>query len=359
MGGFILNFNKGNLKMVILACIAALSVTACSGNANEATTEVNESKEPSVTQSKALSDYLQKPITFTAASGAGGGLDQAARILAKVLSTEKIVTQTLTVENKPGGGQAVAMAEFITKDKTNSHKFLVVSPPIVINNLKKDGYSPHSFKDMTPIAHLFNDYAIIAVKADSKYKDLISLFEAIKADPSKVTIAGGSSPGSQDHLNPMMIAVKAGIDPKKVKYLSYDGGGEAMTALLGGNADVLSTDLVGMGEFIEAGKIRILGISGPARLPGKFKDIPTYKEQGIDVEYVNWRGVFGVKDIPQEVVAYWEEKIKTMSDTDSWKQNLEMNGSQGTYQNSAEFKVFLEQQEEMFKEVLGALDMLK
>ncbi|MDF2683189.1 MAG: putative transport protein [Brevibacillus sp.] len=310
---------------VLLTTAMALSLAACGGGGGQ-TAAGGE---------KAASTYPEKPIVINAPSGAGGGLDKTARSLAKVMSASKLVEKTIT------------------------YKLLLPSTPIIINNLKKEGNSPHSYNDMTPLAQLTKDYGAIVVKADSPYKDLKSLMDAIKADPTKVTVAGGSAPGSLDHLTFLMPAVKAGIDPKTVKYISYDGGGEAIASLLGGNADVLATDVSGAGEYLKSGKVKILGVSSPERLKGLFKDIPTYKESGYDTELINWRGVFGPKEMSPEAVAFWEEKLKAMTQTPEWKAELETNGWDDGYKSGADFKTYLGEQEKMFKEILGLLNMAK
>lgn len=332
---------------LILTGAMAVSLAACGGGAQTSSGE------------KAASSYPEKPIVITAPSGAGGGLDKTARSVSKVMSATKLVDKSISVENKPGGGQAVGLADFVTQDKKNNYKLLLPSTPIIINNLKKEGNSPHSFNDMTPLALLTKDYGAIAVKADSPYQDLKSLMDAIKADPTKVTVAGGSAPGSLDHLTFLMPAVKAGIDAKTVKYISYDGGGEAIASLLGGNADVLATDISGSGEYLKSGKIKVLGVSSPERLKGIFKDIPTYKESGYDTELINWRGVFGPKDMSPDAVAYWEEKLKAMTQTPEWKTELETNGWDDGYKNGTDFKSYLTEQEKMFKEILTLLNMAK
>jgi putative tricarboxylic transport membrane protein len=335
---------------ILATGVLAMSLTACG----------SEGGHSSSAQSGQTTDrYPDKPITVIAPSGAGGGLDKTARALTKALGETKLVQQTMTVENKPGGGQAVGLAEFVTKEKKNSYKLFLPSVPLIINNLKKEGNSPYSYKDLTPIAQLTKDYGVILVNKDSKYKDLKSLFEDMKAHPSKITLAGGSAPGSQDHLIAMLPAVKAGIDPKTIKYISYDGGGEAITALLGGNADVLATDISGAEEYIRAGKVRALGISSPTRLKGAQNNIPTYKEQGIDAEFTIWRGLFGSKGMSPEAVKFWEEKIKALSETEQWKKELQTNGWENGYKNSADFKKFLEEQEKSIQELLTSLDMAK
>lgn len=330
----------------------ALSLAACSNSASDS------SKAASSNSNEAAS-YPEKPLTVTAPSGAGGGLDTTARALSKVLQETGLSKTTITVENKPGGGQAVGLVEFISGDSADPYRLYLPSVPLLINNLKKEGNSPYSYRDLTPLAQLTKDYGAIVVPADSKYKDLKSLFAELKKSPSSLTIAGGSAPGSQDHLVAMLPAVKAGIDATKIKFLSYDGGGEAMTALIGGNADVLATDISGTGEYLKAGKIRVLGVSSPERLKGTYTDIPTYKEAGIDAEFTIWRGLFGPKDMPDYAVEYWNKTLSEMSQAPEWKKVLETNGWEDGYKDSKDFTAFLEEQEKLVKEILTSLNMQK
>lgn len=303
--------------------------------------------------------YPTKAITVVAPSGAGGGWDLTARSLTKVLSETKIVEQPLTVENKPGGGGAVFMAEYATQQVENNEMLFVNSPPIIINNLKKEGNSPYGYKNTTPLAQLTKDYGAIVVKADSQFTDLKSVLEEVKKDPSKLTFAGGSAPGSMDHLISILPAYKYGVDPTKVKYVSYDGGGEAITALLGGNADVIGTDASSVKEFLKAGKVRVLAVTSTERISGDFKDVPTAKEQGIDAEFTIWRGVFGPEKMSEEAKSYWEKSIEKLVNTPEWKTEVETQGWEMEYKNGSDFKKFLEEQEKQIEQLLTALGMQK
>ncbi|MEX3617440.1 tripartite tricarboxylate transporter substrate binding protein [Paenibacillus glucanolyticus] len=346
-------------KVVLISVILAIGLTACgSSNKTETSAHKTETAATSTSSEAQKSSYPKKAITITAPSGVGGGLDLTARALSKVLSQTKLVTQSITVENKPGGGQAVGLADF-TQEKNNAYQLYLPSAPLIINNLRKEGHSPYSFRDLTPLAQLTTDYGAIVVKADSKYNDLATLLADLKNDPSSITLAGGSAPGSQDHLIAMLPAVKAGVDATKIKFISYDGGGEAITALLGGHVEVLSTDISGVTEYQKAGKVKVLGISAPARLTGQFADIPTYKEQGIDAEFTIWRGLFGSKDMPADAVEYWNAQLKTLSEKEEWKQQLQANGWENGYKNAADFQKFLEDQEKVIQELLTSLGMQK
>ncbi|WP_246939006.1 tripartite tricarboxylate transporter substrate binding protein [Bacillus pinisoli] len=343
---------------VLFISLLVLSLAACGGTTQE-TSSNSGSNSSNSNSGEASSDYPTKPITVVAPSGAGGGWDLTARAVAKVFGETKLVDQTITVENKPGGGGAVFLAEYATQDTKNPYKLFISSPPILINNLKKEGNSPFGYKDTTPLAQLTKDYGAIVVNADSPYNDLASLLEAIKNDPTKITAAGGSSPGSMDHLIAVLPAFKYGVDPKQVKYVSYDGGGEAIAALLGGNADFIATDASSVGEYLKAGKVRVLAVTSTERLAGDLAEVPTLKEAGVDADFTIWRGIFGPKEMTDAEQAYWEEKLTELSTNESWLKELEANGWESEFKSSDDFNSFLENQEQVITELLTALGMQK
>ena len=307
----------------------------------------------------ASSNYPDKTINIVAPSGAGGGWDLTARSIAKTMNDTKLIEKPITVENKPGGGGAVYMAEFATKEADNDYALMVKSPPILINANKAEGNSPYGYKDTKPLAQLTRDYGAIVVQADSEFKSLTDVLEAIKADATKVTLAGGSAPGSMDHLVGILPAYEYGIDPKSVKYVSYDGGGEAVAALLGNNADVIATDASTISEYVKSGDVRVLAVSSSERLEGVLSDVPTFMEEGIDTEFTIWRGLFGPKDMSDEAFDYWTSKLDELVETDEWKAELERNGWQSEYRNAEDFTTYLEDQDKVIVELLTALDMQK
>ncbi|WP_316568224.1 tripartite tricarboxylate transporter substrate binding protein [Neobacillus sp. YIM B06451] len=334
-------------SLLAAAGVLALSLGACS------------EKETAGGKKKSGSDYPNKAITVVAPSGAGGGWDLTARSFTKILSETKLVKQPMTVENKPGGGGAVFMAEYATQQASNNQMLFVNSPPIIINNLKKEGNSPYGYANTTPLAQLTRDYGAIVVKADSKFTDLKSVLDEVKKDPAKLTFAGGSAPGSMDHLISILPAFEYGIDPSKVKYVSYDGGGEAITALLGGNADVIGTDASSVKEFVKAGKVKVLAVTSSERLEGDYADVPTAKEQGVDAEFTIWRGVFGPEKMSDDAKDYWDKTIAKLVETPEWKTEVESQGWELEYKNSEDFKQFLKDQEGQVQKLLEALGMQK
>lgn len=340
---------RKKVTAVLCASLLTLGLAACSKDSASTPGKEKDKK----------SNYPEKALTVVAPSGAGGGWDLTARSFIKVLGETKLVKQPLAVENKPGGGGAVFMAEYATQDVQNNEKLFVNSPPIIINNLKKEGNSPYGHKNTTPLAQLTKDFGAIVVKEDSKYKDLKSLLDDVKKDPQALTFAGGSAPGSMDHLISILPAYEYGVDPTKVKYVSYDGGGEAITALLGGNADVIGTDVSSVKEFLKAGKVRVLAVTSPDRLAGDFKDVPTAKEQGIDAEFTIWRGVFGPEKMSADAKKYWEETITKLVESKEWKDEVAAQGWEEDYKNSSDFKSFLNDQEKQVQQLLEALAMQK
>jgi putative tricarboxylic transport membrane protein len=304
------------------------------------------------------SKYPDQAVEIIAPANPGGGWDTLARTIQVSLETEELVPQPLSVTNKPGGGGGVGLA-YMAAQKGNDYTLVVYSPPLVINAINGT-FEGKTYKDLTPLAKLITDYQIIVVKADSPYQSLEDLLNAMRADPKAIKFAGVSSPGSMDHVAFAKIAKAAGIDPKQLEYIAFAGGGEATTALLGGNVTFLST---GIGESVaqlEAGTIRALAITAPERLKSDLlKDVPTVKELGYDVTYEIWRGVFGAADMSPEAKAYWEATIKTMVQSPTWKAQLEKLNWTDAYAPSSEFTTFLGQETETYQALLTELGFAK
>lgn len=342
-----------SLKKKFLALFSAatlsLALAACGDDSSESGGDTSSS-----------SNYPENNITIVAPSGAGGGWDLTARSIAKVMNETDLVEKAITVENQPGGGGAVFMATYATKEVENDYMLMVKSPPILINNLKAEGNSPYGYKDTTPLAQLTKDFGAIVVKADSPYKSLTDLLDAIKADATKITMAGGSAPGSMDHLITILPAYEYGIDPKSVKYVSYDGGGEAMAALLGNNADAIGTDISTVTSYVKSGDVRVLAVTSPEKLSIEgLEDIPTLYDLGIESEFTIWRGLFGPKNMSEEAKTFWVEQLTALNDKEEWKEELSRNGWEQDFRVGDDFTKFLEEQETVITEILTALGMQK
>lgn len=294
-----------------------------------------------------------KAIEIVAPAGAGGGWDTTARMAAKVFEEDKLIDKGVGVVNKPGGGGAVAWSSvFAQKDP---HQMFVASPPLLLVPL--NGQSKYGYEDFTPLANMIADYGAFAVNADAKWNNLNELFEDMKKDPSSISIVGTSAPGSMDHIQFVKVAKAAGVDVKKIKYVSDQDGG-ALTQLLNGSVQVFST---GVGETIEqvkAGKIKVLGVTSEERMTGEvLKDIPTVKEQGIDATFINWRGFFGPPDMSDAEIKYYEDKFKALNDSEGWKEIRENFGWNEMFMTSSEYNDFLKEQNDEMKALLDEIGL--
>jgi putative tricarboxylic transport membrane protein len=250
---------------------------------------------------------------------------------------------------------------FATQDAKNDHKLMIASTPFILNHIKKDGNSPIGPEQVYPLALLQVDYGIIAVKADSKYKTLKELLDAVKANPASVQFVGGGGPGTWDHLNSILLARKAGVDIKVVKYNTYDGGGEALTALLGGHGDALTSDVSSIKQYVQAGRVRVLGVSSDQRLADDevAKNFPTYREQGFDVVTANWRGAFLGKDVSEPAKKYWSDKVAALTATQEWKDELKKQGVIFAYKDPKGFYDFIKADQAMYTQIYKDLGMAK
>jgi putative tricarboxylic transport membrane protein len=247
----------------------------------------------------------------------GGGWDQTARSMENALRTDGIVKE-FRIEHKGGAGGTVGLPLFVATKKGQDNAIMVggmvMVGAIIANN------SPVTLKDVVPIARLTGEAQVIVVPAESPFKTMKDLTDALKADPGKVSFAGGSA-GGTDHILAGLVAKAVGVDARKVAYVAYAGGGPAQAALLGNQ---VSAGVSGYGEFaeqIKAGKLRALGISADKRVPGI--DVPTLKEQGIDVVLFNWRGVFAAPGINDAQKKALTDVIEKMANGPTWKKELE------------------------------------
>ncbi len=246
----------------------------------------------------------------------GGGWDQTARSIEQALKAGSLI-KGAQVTNVGGAGGAVGLPQFVNQWKGQGNALMVAG--MVMVGALITNKSPVSMTQTVPIARLTGEFEVVVVPATSPLKSMADLAAAFKADPAKVSWAGGSA-GGTDHILAGMIAKAVGGDPKKVAYVAYAGGGPAQAALLGAQ---VTCGVSGYGEFaeqIKAGKLRALGISADKRQAGI--DIPTIKEQGINVELFNWRGVFappGVKDADRAAMI---ELMRKMNQSPAWKEQL-------------------------------------
>ncbi|AKE88639.1 MULTISPECIES: tripartite tricarboxylate transporter substrate binding protein [Rhodococcus] len=281
----------------------------------------------------------------------GGGYDLTARTAVKIMEDDGI-TGRVEVFNVIGAGGTVAMARLMN-EAGNDDLMMMMGLGVV-----GAGYTNGStarVSDATALARMVEEQEGILVPADSPLRTVDDFVAAWRADPSAITIGGGSSPGGPDHLFPMETARAVGVDPKAVNFVSYDGGGDLLTALLG---EKITAGTSGLGEYvdqIEAGQVRVLAVSGNERVPGI--DAPTLREAGIDLTFTNWRGILAPPGISDEAKAAMVEALAKLHDTPAWKEALVKNGWSDAFATGPEFERFLEEQDERVSSTLSELGL--
>lgn len=242
----------------------------------------------------------------------GGGWDQTGRTMEQAMRAAGIVNN-FQFENVPGAGGAVGLPRFL--GMRGQGDILMVAGLVMIGSLIANK-SPVKITDATPIARLTGEYQVVVVPPNSPHRDMRSLAAAVKANPGSVSWAGGSA-GGTDHILVGMIGQNLGVEPKAMSYVAFAGGGPAQAALLGGQT---TAGVSGWGEFseqVKAGRLRAIGLSAPARQAGI--DVPTLKEQGIDVELANWRGVFGAPGLSAAQRTALTALVERMANSSQWK----------------------------------------
>jgi putative tricarboxylic transport membrane protein len=282
----------------------------------------------------------------------GGGYDLTARTAVKIMEDQDI-TGRVEVFNVIGAGGTVAMARLMN-EKGNDDLMMTMGLGVV--GATYTNGSNIKASDATAIAKLIEDPGAIFVPASSPFKTVQDFVTAWKADPSKVTIGGGSSPGGPDHLFPMELAKAVGVDPKTVNFITYDGGGDLLTALLGNKITVGTSSPGELIDQIEAGQLRVLAVSSDKRVEGV--DAPTLKESGIDLTFANWRGVLAPPGISDKAKQSMVKVLEEMHGTEQWKQALVKNGWTDAFVTGAEFETFLKDQDNRVSSTLTELGLL-
>jgi putative tricarboxylic transport membrane protein len=260
-----------------------------------------------------------------APADAGGGWDFTCRQIGKLMYDLKLVDQPVQVTNMAGAGGGVAYTHVVT-ERGSDADLIVAASSATTTRLAQNAFAGMTADQVRWVGAIGGDPGVIVVAKDSPFQTLNDLVEAIKADPTSVTFAGGSAAGGFDHLKPLMVLKSAGFtDFAKVKYIGLDGGAEAITQTIGGFTQAMTGDMSEISGFIKSGDVRALAVLTAEPVPG-FEEIPTAKSQGFDVEVVNWRGLYVPKDISDEDFNAWAEKLQVIADSAEWKQIMVENG---------------------------------
>ncbi len=271
----------------------------------------------------------------------GGGWDFTCRQVGKVMQDEGLIDKTMQVVNLAGGGGGVAYAEVVNK-RNDSNDLLIAASSATSTRLAQNAFPGNTMDQVRWVASIGADYGMIAVSKSSPVNTLPELLAMVKADPTSVAFAGGSAVGGWDHLKVLIAAKASGVeDVRTVKYVAFDGGGEAVTQLLAGSVQAFTGDISEAKGFVDSGDIKVLAVLAPERLEGDFAQFPTAKEQGVDALGANWRGFYAPKGMSDEAYAAWVEKISTLYASDAWKAVMAQNGIAPLDLQGAEFEAFV------------------
>ena len=281
----------------------------------------------------------------------GGGWDQTGRVIDQVLRAEKLAN-SVQITNVAGAGGTVGLPQFVNQWKTRPNAImvggLVMVGAIIANK------SPVKLTQTTPIARLTGEYMVVVVPANSPVKTMKDFAAALKSDPKKVSVAGGSA-GGADHILFGMIGKDLDVAPQALNYVAYSGGGQAQAAILGGH---VTAGISGYGEFaeqIKAGKLRAIGISSASR--EDTIDVPTLKEQGVDVRLANWRAVFAPPGIPSDRRQAILATIEKMAESATWKEECKRRDWSPIFLSGDSFAKFIETETVRIEEVLRELGL--
>ncbi|MEB3371049.1 tripartite tricarboxylate transporter substrate binding protein [Saccharopolyspora sp. S2-29] len=281
----------------------------------------------------------------------GGGYDTTARSAAKVMEEAKL-NSNVEVFNVPGAGGTIGLGRTAAE---NGNGKLALQMGLGVVGASYTNKSPVQLKDTTPIAKLTEEPDIIVVPKSSQYQDIKQLVQDWKANPGGLPVGGGSSPGGPDHLAPMLTAKAAGLEPKAVNYVPFDGGGELLASLLGGKVAFGVTGIGEVRDQIDAGELRVLAVTSAQRAAGV--NAPTLKESGIDVEFTNWRGVVappGLNDADREKLVSLYTKL---NESPQWQDTLKRNGWTNAFQSGDEFAKFMQSENDRVASVLKELGL--
>ncbi|MCB5176212.1 MULTISPECIES: Bug family tripartite tricarboxylate transporter substrate binding protein [Microvirga] len=295
----------------------------------------------------------QMELKIMAPAAPGGGWDQTARSMQQAL-TQAGIAKSVQVTNVPGAGGSIGIAQLVNNAKGDGNQLMVMGYVMVGALLTNN--SPVTLDQTTPIARLTAEYEAIVVPANSPIKTAKELAEAVKADPAKVTWAGGSA-GGVDHIAAALFAKAAGADPTKINYIPFSGGGEALAAILGGK---VTAGISGYGEFesqIKAGKLRLLGLTSPA--DKATPDKPSLTAEGVNLEIANWRAVVAPPGLTDEEKKALTDAMDRMAKSNEWQSILKAKGWEDSYVSGDAFAKILEQEQARTKEVLTSVGLVK
>ena len=296
-----------------------------------------------------------KPVEIVLPTAAGGINDVAARVMQKYMQDEKLVSTPVLVINKAGGNQVLAVL-YMNQHAGNPHYLFYSTPTIFTNELA--GIAPQRYTDLTTIACMSVEHTVITVRNDSPLKNMRDLIDRLKADPDSIAMGLGAR-GGVNHMAVSQAVKSGGVDPRKLKAVIFKTSGETLTALIGGHVQAVGSSVSAASAQVEAGNVRMLGIAAPKRMVGALANVPTMREQGLEVNVSNWRAVFASKGLSSAQIAFWEDALAKTVASNDWKKLIEENNLVSDFLRSNECSKYLEGEYNATKAVMTALGLAK
>ena len=329
-------------KLTVGAVAAGLVLTGCGTTAEGGSASDGGSE----------SDGPISGLRLMIPNSPGSGYDTTGREVAKVLEGEK-VAESIEVFNLEGAGGTVGLQRLVN-EKGNAEMLMQMGLGVV--GAQFSNQSEATLDQTTPVAKLIEEAEAIVVLADSPYQSLDDLVTGWKADPGNTPVGGASNPGGPDHLTPMLLAQEVGVTPTDVNYVAYDGGGELLAGILGGDVKFAATGVGEVTESAAAGDVRILAVTSEEAVEGV--DAPTLTDEGVDLVFANWRGIVAPPGLKDADTKKWVDAITEMHDSDGWKKALEENGWTDAFIPGDEFSTFLSDETERVEAVMSELGLV-
>ena len=294
-----------------------------------------------------------RPIEIVVGTDPGSGNDRSARTLQKLWQSTKLVGVAVTVVNKPGGSGAVAWSYLNTHQRSGTY-LATMSPLLLTNEIA--GNSPLSYRDVTSVALLLNEEIALGVYAGSTIKSGQELISRLKGDPTSVSFAV-SGIGGQNHLALGLVAAPTGVDIARLKMIAFAGSSDSVTAVIGGHVEATMAPASLIAAQVAAGRLRGIGVASERRQPGVLAEVPTWREQGLDVVFSNWRGIVGPKGMTAAQVAYWDDVFSRTVATPEWKQELARSQLEEHYLDSNRVRGFLEVEHDRLADIMRKISL--
>lgn len=295
-------------------------------------------------------------VEIIAPAAAGSAMDNMSRLLQRVMQEKKLTTSTITIANRSGAGNAVGF-NYLNSHSGDAHYVLVTPLTIITNRIT--GGNPLNHEDFTPIATLANEHPGFVVHPDSPIKTGRDLAERLKKDPASVSMGLATGLGNASHITVALVGKAVGADIKRYKIAVFNAGSESVAAVMGGHIDVALTGTGALGPHVQAGRLRVIAVASPQRLKGPLSQVPTWREQGIDVVFSNWRALIAPRGLSAEQIAYWDGLVARITSQEEWLAQIDKTGLTPGYVNSEGTRRMFAEQDATLRATLTELGLAK